>query len=41
MNESATVDVAGVGKSYEEGRIRALDGMDLHVACLSRTDERL
>ena len=32
MNEPATIDVAGVGKSYEEGRIRALDGMDLHVA---------
>ena len=32
MNEAATVDVTGVGKAYEEGRIRALDGMDLHVA---------
>jgi len=32
MNETATIDVTGVGKSYEEGRIRALDGMELHVA---------
>jgi len=32
MNEAATVDVSGVGKAYEEGRIRALDGMELHVA---------
>lgn len=32
MNEGATIDVAAVGKSYEEGRIRALDGIDLHVA---------
>ena len=32
MNEAATIDVTGVGKSYEEGRIRALDGMDLNVA---------
>jgi putative ABC transport system ATP-binding protein len=32
MNESATIDVTGVAKAYEEGRIRALDGMDLHVA---------
>jgi len=32
MNEAATIDVTGVGKSYEEGRIRALDGMELHVA---------
>jgi len=32
MNEAATIDVTGVGKSYEEGRIRALDGMEFHVA---------
>ena len=32
MNEPATVDVSGVVKTYEEGRIRALDGIDLHVA---------
>jgi putative ABC transport system ATP-binding protein len=32
MNEGATIDVTAVGKSYEEGRIRALDGIDLHVA---------
>ncbi len=32
MSEAATIDVTRVGKSYEEGRIRALDGMELHVA---------
>jgi putative ABC transport system ATP-binding protein len=31
MSEAAAIDVTGVGKSYEEGRIRALDGMDLRV----------
>jgi len=32
MNKASSIDVTGVGKSYEEGRIRALDGMELHVA---------
>ena len=32
MSEAATIDVAGVVKSYDEGRIRALDGMELQVA---------
>jgi putative ABC transport system ATP-binding protein len=32
MNENSAIDVSGVSKSYEEGRIRALDRMDLHVA---------
>jgi putative ABC transport system ATP-binding protein len=31
MNELSPIDVTGVVKTYEEGRIRALDGMDLHV----------
>jgi putative ABC transport system ATP-binding protein len=31
MSEPSTIDVSGVVKTYEEGRIRALDGMDLHV----------
>jgi putative ABC transport system ATP-binding protein len=32
MSEPAAIDVSGVCKSYEEGRIRALDRMNLHVA---------
>jgi putative ABC transport system ATP-binding protein len=32
MSETASIDVQGVSKAYEDGRIRALDGMDLHVA---------
>jgi putative ABC transport system ATP-binding protein len=31
VNEAATIEVTGVGKAYEEGRIRALDGMNLNV----------
>ena len=35
MNEPAAIDVSGVCKSYEEGRIRALDRMDLRVPAAS------
>ena len=32
MSDAASIDVTDVHKSYEDGRIHALDGMDLHVA---------
>ena len=32
MSNAASIDVTDVHKSYEDGRIHALDGMDLHVA---------
>lgn len=32
MSDAASIDATGVRKSYEDGRIHALDGMDLHVA---------
>jgi putative ABC transport system ATP-binding protein len=32
MSDAASIDVTDVYKSYEDGRIHALDGMDLHVA---------
>jgi putative ABC transport system ATP-binding protein len=31
VNEPAAIEVTAVVKTYEEGRIRALDGMNLHV----------
>ena len=37
MSELASIDVTDVHKSYEDGRIHALDGMDLHVAAGSYT----
>ncbi len=32
MSDAASIDVTDAHKSYEDGRIHALDGMDLHVA---------